>query len=326
MRFPATMRVLAWAGCAALIPSFSAPAQVSLQFHFGEDDYHRIDSRHPLRGRQYQTMGSLAHTLDEIAQELNRQAYRGPRGDRSQVSLLASVSDFARRTADFHFRMDSYLDSPWDVRREVDDLAKRARGVNQRIVNARLFPRTYDLWNSAIDVLSRMQQVLRGVDVQVPPSPVRHGGEGNTWADHRDVDRNGNGVPDRLEAQPSPPPDRFDDRGREGSRSANVFELRRLGKELDERVTGTRDFMPRGDRDPRAPESVDRFSAEVHRLRQTLETDSFDTRDLKQIVSRLLDDARRTSGTLRGERPASRGEQDTWQGIVDILSRMHDLL
>lgn len=326
MRFPANMRVLAWVGCAALIPSFSAPAQVSVQFHFGEDDYHRIDSRHPLRGRQYQTIGSLAHTLDEITQELNREAYRGPRGDRSQVRLLALVSDFARRTADFHFRMDSYLDSPWDVRREVDDLAKRARGVNQRIVNARLFPGTYELWSSAIDVLSRMQQVLRGADVQLPPSPVRHGGEGNAWSDHRDADRNGNGVPDRLEAQPPPPPDRSGDRGRGGSRAANILELRRLGKELDERVMGTRDFMPRGDRDPRAPEPLDRFSAEVHHLRQTLDTDAFDTRDLKQIVSRLLDDARRTSGTLRGERPASRGEQDTWQGIVDILSRMRDLL
>jgi hypothetical protein len=65
---------------------------------------------------------------------------------------------------------------------------------------------------------------------------------------------------------------------------------------------------------------------EVHRLKQTLETGSFDARDLKPIVSRLLDDARHTLGTMRGERPASRGEQETWQRIVEILTRMQELL
>jgi hypothetical protein len=326
MRFPANMRVLAWAGCAALILSFSAPAQVSIQFHYGEDDdYHRIDSRHPLRGRQYQTMGSLAHMLDEIAQDLNREAYRGARGDRSQARLLASVSDFARRTSDFHNRMDSYLDSPWDMRREVDDVARRARDVNQRILRARLFPGTYDLWSSAIDVLSRMQQVLRGADVQVPPSPVRHGGEGYGPWDHRDIDRNGNGVPDRLEGQAPPPPVRPNDRERGGFQSANIPEVRRLGQELDDRVMRARNSMTRDDRDPRFMESFDRFSAETNRLRQRLDTDAFDARDLKQIVSRLLDDARRSSDDMRreGARP---GSSNDWQRIVEILSRMQDLL
>ncbi len=334
MRFPANVRALTLAGCAALIPSFSAPAQVSLQFHFGEDDYHRIDSRHPLQGRQYQTMGSLAHTLDEIAQDLNREAYRGARashGDRSQVRLLASVSDFARRTSDFHQRMDSYLDSPWDIKREVDDVTRRARDVNQRIVRARLFPGTYDLWNSAIDVLGRMQQVLRGTDVQLPPPYVPYGGHGGhgDW-DHSERDRNGNGIPDRLEVipvQPVPPPLPSDpryDRDRGVPRPTNVSELRRLGRELDERVTGTRDSMPRGDRDART-ESFDRFSTETRRLRQTIETENFDPRDLKQTVSRLLEDARRTGDVTRNER-SFRGDQDAWQRITDILSRMRDLL
>jgi hypothetical protein len=195
MRIAAKARVLALVGAAALVPSLPAPAQVSLQFHFGEDDYHRIDARHPLRGRQYQTMASLAHMLDEGAQELNRQAYRAARreGTRSQMRVLASVSDFARRAADFHNRMDGYLTSPWDMRREVDDLTRRARSVNQSVVNARLFPRTYDLWNSEIDVLNRMQQVLRGTVVEIPPSPVSHR-EDRDWHEHRDFDNDG--VPD----------------------------------------------------------------------------------------------------------------------------------
>ncbi|MGE5715382.1 MAG: hypothetical protein ACM369_01935 [Acidobacteriota bacterium] len=323
MRFPATLRILACVGCAMLIPSSSAPAQVAVQFHFGEDDYHRIDSRHPLRGRQYQTMGALAHTLDEIALELNRQAYRSARGDRSQVRFLASISDFARRASDFHSRMDSYLDSPWDVRREVDDLSRRASGVNQRIVNARLFPGTYDLWNSAIDVLGRMRQVLRGAEVQIPPSPLRHEGEGSGWWEHRDADRNGNGVPDRLEAQAPPPPDRSYDGGRGGYGAANIPELRQLGRELDERVQAAGASNPRDDRDPGTRESQDRFSIETHRLRQTLDSDIFDRRDLRQTVSRLLEDARPMSETTRRERSFSANE---WQRIVEILTRMQELL
>ena len=318
MKFPVNMRVLACVGSALLFSSLSAPAQVSVQFHFGEDDYHRIDSRHPLRGRQYQTMASLAHTLDESAQELNREAYRGARGNRSQMRLLASVSDFARRTSDFHYRMDSYLDSPWDMRREVDDLAKRARSVNQNIVNARLFPDTYDLWASEIDVLGRMQQVLRGTDVQLPASRVRHGGEAHGEWDHRDIDRNGNGVPDRLEGQAPPPPVQPYDRERAGSQPAAVSELRQLGQELDERGMRTPDSISRGERDPRVAESFGRFSADAHRLRQRLDTDASDTRDLKQTVSRLLDDARRLS--------AYPGNPNDWQRIVDILNRMQILL
>lgn len=195
MRIAARTRVLALIGAAALVPSLPAPAQVSVQFHFGEDDYHRIDGRHPLRGGQYQTMASLAHMLDETAQELNRQAYRAARREqsRSQMRVLASVSDFARRTADFHNRMDGYLTSPWDMRREVNDLTRRARNVNQNVVNARLFPRTYDLWNSEIDILDRMQQVLHGTVVELPPSPVSNR-EDRDWWEHRDL--NDDGIPD----------------------------------------------------------------------------------------------------------------------------------
>ncbi len=328
MKFHPNVRALTLAACAALFPAAGARAQVSVQFHFGEDEYHRIDSHHPLRGRQYQTMATLAHTLDEVAQDLNREAYRGSRGDRSQVRLLASVSDFARRTSDFHQRMDGYLDSPWDMRREVDDLAKRARRVNQSVVNARLFPHTYDLWNSAVDVLSRMQQVLRGADVQLPPPYVRRGGEGHGAWDHLDADRNGNGVPDRLEGRPSPRSERTSEAvpfAQAGPRPSNIPELRRLGRELEERVLATRDALPRNDRDARSPEPIDRFSGDARQLRQRLDADVLDARELSEITTRLLDDARRQGNELRRER-AYPGEQESWQRIIEILTRMQSLL
>jgi hypothetical protein len=147
-------------------------------------------------------MATLAHMLDETGQELNREAYRASRHDRdrSQARVLASVSDFARRAADFHGRMDGYLTSPWDMRREVDDLTRRAGAVNQSIVHARLFPQTTDLWAGEIDILGRMQQVLRGVTVEIPPSPASHRQDRDRW-DHGDADRNGDGIPDNQQGR-----------------------------------------------------------------------------------------------------------------------------
>lgn len=200
MRFPAKIRVLALVGCAALVPSLSAPAQVSLQFHFGEDEYHRFDGRRPLKGRQYQTMASLAHLLDENAQDLKREAYRGARRDRNQARLLASVSDFANRTAAFHNRMDGYLTAPWDMRREVSDLSKRARRVQRSVENARLFPGTRELWASEIDILGRMRQVLRGAEVEIPQAVGNR--ESRGYWDHRDADRNNDGIPDNRQVPP----------------------------------------------------------------------------------------------------------------------------
>ena len=200
MRFPVKLSAAVLFGASALIPSYSAPAQVAVQFHFGEDDYHRIDARHSLRGRQYQTMASLAHMLDETAQELNRNTYRAARNHHGsdQARVLASVSDFARRASDFHNRMDGYLSSPWDMRKEVDDLARRARSVNGNVVNARLSPQSHDLWNAELDILGRMQQVLRGVAVELPPSPLSH--EGRDRWDHRDD--NHDGIPDDQQRMP----------------------------------------------------------------------------------------------------------------------------
>jgi hypothetical protein len=218
MRLQKNAFVLAFAGAAALAVAPPARAQISMQFHFGEDDYHRIDARHPLRGEQYQKMATLAHLLDETAQELSRQAYWNARreGDRSHARLLASVTDFSRRAADFHIRMDGYLDAPWDIRREVDDLTRRAQYLGQQVQNVHLFPRSYDTWNAEVDLLNRMQQLIHGANVEIPPPAVRanngwweHRNDQGVWGDDRDRDRDGNHHDrDDRDRQPPPPPSR----------------------------------------------------------------------------------------------------------------------
>ncbi len=210
MRLEKNALTLVVAGAAALATAVPARAQVSMQFHFGEDDYHRIDSRHPLRGERYQKMATLAHMLDETAQELARQAYWNVRreGDRSHRRLLASLTEFSRRAADFHIRMDGYLEAPWDIRHEVDDLTRRAQYVSGQVQNVRLFPRSYDTWNAEVDILNRMQQLIHGSNVEIPPSPVR---ANNGWWEHRnDQGRwdEGRDHDDRDRQPPPPPPSR----------------------------------------------------------------------------------------------------------------------
>jgi hypothetical protein len=157
---------LVFGGTSLLGPSTSE-AQVSVQFHWGErDQYHRYRGR-PLEGRRYQTMALLAHRLDQAAQDLNEDAYRNARHDRGEWRSLAGVADFARRAHDFHSRMDSYLESTWDVGRDVSDLQQRALRLGGG-------------WSYEVDILNRMQETLSGHDVDVPPWERRS----PDWYDH----------------------------------------------------------------------------------------------------------------------------------------------
>src|SRR5205823_6558554 len=76
----------------------------------------------------------------------------------------------ARRADRFHERMDSYLDSPWDVPRELDSLDRAAQRVNAALARERTSPGVVDEWNDAVDVLNRMKRLLAGYEVEVPPA------------------------------------------------------------------------------------------------------------------------------------------------------------
>jgi hypothetical protein len=298
----------------------TAQAQVSAQFHWGEQDqFHRIDGRRPLEGRRYQTMASLAHYLDEQAQDLNEEAYRAARrGDRSQRSLLPSISDFARRAHDFHFRMDSTLDSPWDLGKDVADLTQRARKAQQKIVAAHAFESTSDNWHDIKDVLGRMQQLLAGADVEVP-EPHRKG----RWLDgedrHREEYRNGDDR--RRDGGPGgPPPAEPRNAYLAG---AALQEFRNLARELDQiasrAVENVRNAGEGGDR--RLLDSIRRFSEEAGRLNRQSGSNTLDPREIRPAVESLLEDAKRTNQNLRQSNPFQSIGND-WNKAISVLDRM----
>jgi hypothetical protein len=128
-------------------------------------------------------MRALAHYLDERSSHASAEAIddagRGPNNERSFVD---SVTRFSDRARSFHRRMDDYEVNPWNVADEVQHLNDDAHRVNDRIRRAHVFERTWDDWDAVLDVLGRMDRVLAGYDVDVPPA---HPG----WGDYdRDYD------------------------------------------------------------------------------------------------------------------------------------------
>ena len=299
-------------GYAVGLRSSEAKAQVTLQFHWGEQDQnHRIDGRRLLEGRRYQTMASLAHYLDDQGQDLNEEAYRtARRGNWSQRSLLPVISDFAKRAHDFHFRMDSYLDSPWNLSKEVADLTQRARKAEQRTVSAHAFESTHDNWRDINDVLGRMQQLLAGADVEVPNAHRR----GN-WQDgddrHREDYRAGDDV-------------------RHGGGGGNAYlagpalqEYRNLARELDQvasRMTAnSRNNGDGGDR--RLADAIRRLNEGADNLNRQSSSATLDPREIQPAIQGLLEDARRTEKTLRQSSPFQPVGND-WAKAINLLDRM----
>ena len=133
----------------------AAPALAVAQ-DFGRPQFGRQQYRY--EGRTYERMRELAHVLDQRAQHAANEAALTARRGRSQQRFLNDITHFAQQAADFHRRIDRYRESPWDVPNEINHLTDDASRVNREIRSARVFERTWDDWNAAIDVLGQMQR------------------------------------------------------------------------------------------------------------------------------------------------------------------------
>src|SRR5262249_13821981 len=106
--------------------------------------------------------------------------------DRAFLDALRQLAD---RTDSFHERMDTYATNPWDVDSEVRVILTQARRVNTRMRRISAVSDLRDDWASVIDDVNRMQRLLAGEDVGVPPAHPE-------WAT-RDTGRRASGHPDQ---------------------------------------------------------------------------------------------------------------------------------
>ena len=297
-------RFLVAAAAGVLLVAGAAPSPASAQsFRF------QIGGRNrPLAGRSFETMRALSHYLDQLAEhaafEAQENAHHGTSGE---ASAIDAMTNFAGRASDFHERMDSYLDSPWDLPNEVQDLDRQARNVNSRLRRGHFYEHVNSDWYQVLDTLERMKRVLYGQDVDVP---IAHNQGRDYQRDYEPFFRsNGHGGVFYLEG-------------------SNLNAVRSDLHNLDARVTRAHEVAEaamngRNGATQNFFERIHAFNDRVSDLHRYSDQDRIDPRDLRPTLESLSNEARSVDRALRQAR-AIPEVWDEWAAVLDTLDRLMD--
>ena len=287
---------------AVLIVAGAAPrpaAAQNFQFRFGT-------TSRPLTGRSFETMRALAHYLDQLAEHAAAEAEDSAHHfDRDEASAIDAIVNFSSRAEDFHERMDLYLDKPWDLPSEIQDLDRQARSVNGRLRRGHFTEHVTGDWYQVLDTLERMKRVLYGQDIDVPFS--RYQG--------RDYQR---------DYQPF---FHFNTPGFglyiEGS---NLNSVRNDLHDLDSRVTRVHEVAEasmngRYSANQRFFERIHAFNDRVHDLHRYSDMDRIDPRELRPTIESLWNEARSVDHALQ-QAHAFPEIWDDWTAVIATLERL----
>ena len=302
MQITGKLAFLGAAAVGAILVGAATPSPASAQiFQF------RIGTTsRPLAGRSFETMRALSHYLDQIAEhaatEAEENAHHG-RGD--EDAAIAAISRFGGQVSDFHERMDGYLDSPWDLPGEVQDLERQARVVNRRLQRGHFNEHVINDWYQVLDTLERMKRVLYGRDVDVPIPPYQG----------RDYQR---------DYQP------FLQFNLGGSATyiegSNLNAVRSDLHNLDERVTRAHEVAEaamngRRNANQRFFDRIHAFNERTRELHRYSDMDRIDPRELRPILQRLANEARGVDQAMRQAR-AIPEVWDEWEAVLETLDRL----
>jgi hypothetical protein len=260
--------------------------------------------RGDLQGSRYETMRVLAGRLVDRLQA-TRDDLRSTRNREADTPLFSNLIDRARR---FHDRMEDYSNPPRYVRADVDELDRLAREYESQTRNISASTRAVHNWTAAQDVISRMQRLLSGADVDIPPA-----GDSSPYPTY----------------PTSPTYPTYPTGGSVLSGSA-LDDVRRTAHELVVRATLARDTAERSgasysDSDRRLLADLSYFVSGAKELEtRTNSGTTLDRRDVRPFVERLTDDARRLDISLRGSSSYSRAGSD-WTEVMRLLQRLSDL-
>jgi hypothetical protein len=300
---------LAIACCGSLATASLAMAQVQVQVQLPGQS-----RRDNFSTASYDRMRAWARELDQLASQANRRAQAdqaGYRGFRRDSNFLASIRDFSRHVSQFRARMDTYRTRPWNVDDELNQLLPEARNVQRRIERARFVDAsTRRDWNHVVDVLNQMLNEYRTAGWN---RDGRWGRDGR-YGDGRD--RRPNAYPDT--------------RGNEGYNDPNAVsrystDLRQLAQELDERAARVAQMSDRYGSRYGTSSDLRRFSDEARDFRNAVESRQITQSELRSRVNRLLEEAQTAHAEISRSRVPSDVAAD-WDGIVQVLNRMRDLV
>jgi hypothetical protein len=276
-----------------------------------------------LGGQRYETMRSLAHYLDEGTQFTLDEAtdILGERPRSQDRAFLNQLRNFAKRTDAFHEGMDENRNQPDQLDREVRNLSYEARRVDMRLRRVSALRELRDDWAAVVDDLNRMQRLMAGYDVQVPPAHAE-------WADRSGRDENGYGYPGDRYGYP-----RTSDLG--GYRTdplsgQPLTDFRRLAHDLDTHATRAYDMAVRngasyaGNRQQYLDE-LEHFADATRALHDRSDADRLDPREVGPTVTHLLADARRVDRGMRNARVLANTWEE-WQQTIAILEQMDTLV
>jgi hypothetical protein len=259
--------------------------------------------RGDLEGSRYETMRVLAGRLVDRLQA-TRDELRATRNREGDTPLFSDLVDRARR---FRDRMEDYGNPPRYVRSDVDELDRLAREYESQTRNVSASTRAVDNWTAAQDVINRMQRLLSGADVDIPPA-----GDSSTFPTY-----------------PTSPTYPTTPYGSVLSGSA-LDDVRRTAHEVVVRATLARDTAERSGAsysvsDRRLLADISYFVSGAKELEtRTNSGTAVDRRDVRPFIERLTDDARRIDTSLRGSSAFSRSNND-WVEVVRLLQRLSDL-
>lgn len=253
-----------------------------------------------LSGSRYETMRVLAGRLVDRLQA-TRDELRAAREAESEISTLSDLLERARR---FRDSMENYGNPPRYIREDVNELDRMARDLEARTRDVRVSTRAYDNWRGALDVLDRMQRLLAGQDVDIPPATGPT--SGSTYP-------------------PTYPPTG----GTYGVLTGTALEdFRRSAHEVVVRATLARDTAERAtiynDTDRRLLSDLSYFLSQARDLDNRAMATSVDRRDVRPLVERLSDEARRLDSALRSATAFSRSLTD-WAEVMRGIQRLMDL-
>jgi hypothetical protein len=297
-----TRRNIGLLAIALMAPLFAAACGTT--YSSPPPEYPRGD----VEGPRYETMRGLATRLVNRL-EATRDELRATRNREADTPLFGDLLDRARR---FRDKLEDNSNPPRYVRADVDEIDRLAREYDAQTRNVSASTRAVQTWTGAQRVIDRMQRLLAGADVDIPPD------------DDTAPYPTGPGNP------PYPYP------GGDTSPYGSVLsggaldDVRRAAHEVVVRATIARDNADRagatyGDSDRRLIADLSYFASGARELEnRTNAQTSVDRRDLRPFVERLTDDARRIDTSLRGSALYSRAGSD-WTEVLRLLERLADL-
>jgi uncharacterized coiled-coil DUF342 family protein len=319
MKTQGTRRVGYLALAIALLTGLFAMAPAaSAQYPDLNRDAYR--GRRGMRTQSYERLRQWARELEELAEHANKQAQAqqaGYRGFRRDTKFLKSIDHFAERARGFRARIETYRTQPWDVDDEIQHLLRDARTVQTRLRRARFANRhTAEDWNQVINLLNQMTTEYRagiGRRGRYPTGDYRT--DPYPTGDYRND-------PDPVTGAPRTDPYPGDYRNDGGYGTyGSMTDLRQLAAELDRRAArasqlanGYSGFSS----------EITHFSEQARDFRDQVETNRMSRSELRTEVNHLLEDAQSAYSELR-QRNVTRQVADEWDAIVQILNRMRDL-